>query len=465
MSTTNKLLVGVVIVAAAYTGSAWYMGKKAETEIYRQVAELNATIATHHAVNLDDDSVQIKVVNYQRGWFSSGINYELVVENEGEQYQLLFEDQLRHGPLPFQALVKGHFAPILAYSELKLLPSQNVQPWFDATQAETPITAHSFIDFDGSTASQIDIAAVNYKDAEGNQLLSTAAQANIHYQRAKDQIKVDANFPNLAITDGEDQTNLQFNGTHFKGELTGLNQGQQSNGELKIEQLNINLAQSMQIKVDNLVATSSYELNNQLLDSALYYKLDKVRVDDHDLGKLELDLIAKRLDYQALTLLTQSDQEVDELTEVELQPLLQTFFSHQPELHIKTLNWINEAGKSEITADVQMATTAADDYLQNEMDLAHFFHRLDVDVNLSRPMILALFPSDSFMTQLVDMLFSRFAEQGKEAGLLSYDGKEAKLKLQYDAKNNQLILNGQPAHADELLQAWLLLQMSGQGVL
>lgn len=464
MSTTNKILVGVVVVAAAYTGSAWYMGKKAETEIHRQVAELNAAITTHHAVNLDDNSIQIKVVNYHRGWFSSDINYELMLENEGEQYQLLFEDQLRHGPLPFQALVKGHFAPILAYSELKLLPSQNVQPWFDATQAETPITAHSFIDFNGSTTSQIDMAAVSYKDAEGNQILSTAAQAQIRYQRAKDHIKVEADFPNLAIIDGEDQTNIQVNGTHFKGDLTGLNQGQKSNGELKIDQLNIDLDQSMKIKINNMVATSSYELNNQLLDSALYYQLDKVRVDDHDLGRFELDVNAKRLDYQALTLLTQSDQEIDELTEIELQPLLQRFFNHQPELHIKTLNWINDAGKSEITADVQMATTAANDYSQNEMDLAHFFQRLNLDVRLSRAMILGLFPSDSFTTQLIDMLFSRFAEQGQEAGLLIYDGKEAKLKLQYDATNNQLILNGQPAHADELLQAWLLLQMGG-GVL
>lgn len=464
MSTTNKLLIGAAVIVAAYAGSTWYVGKKAETEVYRQVAELNAAIETHHAVSFDDQSMQIKVINYHRGWLSSDINYELLVENEGEQFEFLFEDHLRHGPLPIQALVKGHFAPVLAYSELKLLPSQHVQPWFNATKEKTPLIAHSFVDFNGSTTSQIDMAAVNYKDAEGNQILSTAAQAKIHYQRAKDHIDIDANFPNLEITDGEDQTTIQVNGTHFKGDLTGLKQGQKSNGELKIDQLHMNIAQSMQIWVNDMAATSSYELNDQLLDSVLSYQLDKIRIDEHELGKFELDVAAKRLDYQVLTLLTQSDPEIEEFNEVELQPLLKTFFSHQPELHIKKLNWINAAGESDVRADVKMATTAADDYLQNEIDLAHYFDRLDLNVNLSRPMILSLFKDDSFTTQLADMLFSRFAEQGQEAGLLVYDGKDAKLKLEFDAKNNQLILNDKPAHADELLQAWLLLKMGG-GVL
>lgn len=464
MSTTNKLLIGAAVIVAAYAGSTWYMGKKAETEIYRQVTELNAAIATHHAVNLDNQSMQIKVLNYQRGWLSSNINYELLVKTEGEQFQFLFEDHLRHGPLPAQALVKGHFAPILAYSELKLLPSQHVQPWFDATKESTPITAHSFIDFNGSTTSHIDMAAVNYKDAKGNQVLSAPGQAQLHYQRAKDQVDIEATFPNLAITDGEDQSDIQITGTHFKGDLTGLKQGQKSNGHLKIDRLTLDIAQSTQIGVNNMVATSSYELNDALLDSALSYQLGNIRVDEHDLGKLELEVAAKRLDYQVLTVLAQSDQEIEQLDETELQPLLKTFFSHQPELHIKKLNWINAAGESELVADIKMAPTAADDYLQNEISIAHFFDRVDLDVNLSKPMVLGLFKDDSFTTQLIDMLFSRFAEQGKEAGLLAYDGQDAKLKLQYDAKNNHLVLNDKPAHADELLQAWLLLKM-GAGVL
>ena len=74
MSKINTVVAGAAILVAAYGGTAWYMGKKAETEIQRQVTEINAALATHQAVNLEDGLIKVNVLIYARWWLSSNIN-------------------------------------------------------------------------------------------------------------------------------------------------------------------------------------------------------------------------------------------------------------------------------------------------------------------------------------------------------------------------------------------------------
>lgn len=459
MSTTSKLLLGVALIAGAYAGSSWYMGSKAEPEIQRQVAKVNEAVATQYGVNFNEGSALLKVVSYQRGVFSSTINYELVVNDEGEQYQLLFEDHLRHGPFPFQALSKGQLSPILAYSELRLLPSQNVQPWFDMTKGLTPITANSVIELNGSSKSQINLAAVDYTEDDGSHFRLEAAMANVDYRTANEQVFFNAHFPRLSLIDKDEDINVQLNDLLFKGDLSDTDSVQRSDAELHIKQFGVKV-EDIQVWFDNTSAKSSYTLANNLLDSALAYQIEQIRFDEQALGKVTIAAEVKRLDYESLTVLAQSD-DVDELSEAELQPILQKFLSHQPELRINTFDWENAAGKSGLSADLQLAKTAANDYEQNELDLAHFFDVLDVDINLSRKMLQGFFKEEDFTSSLVDMLFTQFAEKGQEAGLLVYNGNNAELKLHFDAAKNQLVLNGKPASPDQLLQAFLALQMSG----
>lgn len=461
MSKTTKIVLGgVAALALAYTAASWYVGTKAEQEIHGQVDKINAAIATHFSVNLVEDTVNLKVVNYQRGVFSSAVSYELMIHEEGgESYQLLLEDHLRHGPLPVAALMQGHLSPVLAYSQLKLLPSQNIQPWFDATQNKPPIIANTFVSFDGSTHSKIDLAAVNYQDESGDTLLTEAATATVLYQAGKEHLSIDGTLPSFNLTE-QDGGQLQIKTLRVYGDLTGLSEGQKSNGTLEIEHIDFALEDEVQIRIDGTRAQSSYELNNGLLDSALRYELDSIRVADQDIGQMQLDLAAKRLDYDMVTLLSQSE-DIDNMTAADFQPLMEQFFSHKPELKINSFTWKNPAGVSQLSAAMEMAPTAANEYMKNELDLAHFFNLLDIDLVLSREMLGGFFAKDDFAANLADMMFSQMAKQGKEAGLLVYDGNNAEFALHFDAANNTLMLNGEPASQDQLLYAWMLLKMGG----
>lgn len=457
MSKINKVVAGAAVLIAAYIGTAWYMGKKAETEIQRQVTEINAALATHQAVNLEDEQIKVNVLSYDRGWLSSKVNYEVQVEGEDEQYQFLLVDHLRHGPFPFDALRKGQLRPLLAYSEIQLLRSQPVNKWFEATKGALPLYAHSFISFNGSTQSHVALAAVDYQDEDGNRLTTSQAEATIEYDKPQGLGSIAAHFPSLGFLDGENQTQLQLQNTQFTGSLSEPPKDQDVSAlwnmeqSVTIDQVGLTLEGSDPIYMNQMAASSSYALNNELLDVAMTYELGQLLVDNHDLGQIQLEVGAKRLDYALLAQFSQTE-DMDQMDEDELYLMLQQLLAPKPELHIHKLNLTNQAGSSSLTADLHLAVTAADDYSAEQLELAHYFDVLNLDVVLSRAMIQGYFAEESIVSSMADMLFHRFAKQGRESGLLIYDDKDAKLALQFDAATQKLMLNGKVLTTEQLAQ-------------
>lgn len=460
MRTTNKLVIGAAVLVAAYAGTAWYMGKKAETEITHQVTEMNAAIATYLATNLPDSTTTINILSYDRSWFSSKVNYELLIKDNEKSYQFLLEDHLRHGPLPISALFKGHVAPVLAYSTLTLLPSEHAQPWFDATNGKVPLTAHSFIGFSGSVDSQIDFAAIQYKDEQGSELVMAAAQANLDYSKDTDSLQVDTYLPSLVLNEESNQTKVQITDSRFKGDVTGLKQSELSAGEMSIAHLAINVQGSPQIVVENIQANSTYQLINNLVDSSLHYDLGKISVDQQDLGGAQLDLAVKRLDYALLSRLSQTEN-VEELSQEQVLPIVRELLAHKPEISMDKLNFSNQVGNSSLKVDLRLAPTAAEEKSTEGLDLAHYVELLEVDLQISRKMLQGYFKEESLVSGLVDMMFNKMAEQGKEVGLFAYDGDVAEMDLSFNAAEQTLMLNGKPATEEELVYILLAIQMGG----
>lgn len=460
MSTTNKLVIGAAVLVAAYAGTSWYMGKKAEAEIMQQVSALNETVATQLAESLPDSTVTLNVLSYDRSWFSSRVNYELLVKDSRAQYQFLLEDHLRHGPLPISALFKGHFAPVLAYSTLKLLPSEHAQPWFDAAGGKDPVVAHSFIGFGGSTDSKIDFAALQYKDEHENELVMADAQASIQYIKGSDRIQLDTHLPSLAVIDQTSQTKAQVTDMRFVGDLTGLTLSQSSAGSVSIANLSLSVPGSSMVVVENIKANSTYELIDGLVDSSLHYDLGKIRVDQQDLGQAKLDLAVKRLDYALLNQLSQTEN-IEELGEEQVLPVVREILAHKPELSIDKLSFINDVGTSSLKVDMRLAATAVDEKASENLDLAHYVEQLEVDMNVSRKMLQGYFAEESLVSSLVDMMFSKMAEQGKQVGLFNYDGDVAAMSLNFDAATQTIMLNGKPVTEEELVYIFLAIQMGG----
>lgn len=385
MTKARKGLIAIAVLAAAYGGATWYVGFKAESEIQRQVAHLNGRVS--QALE-EGAEATISIVDYQRHWFSSHIEYEVRVSDEGEQQTIRFADELSHGPFPLAAVLKGHLAPLLAYSELQLLPSASVQPWFEATQGQPPIMVQNSMAFDGAVQGTVNVAPANYR-------------------------------------------------TEGLGEPA---------------------------EVDFAGAQLSYQLlepkNSEVFSTKLSYKMGEMRVDGHPIGQMELNLDLQRWDHEVLALLSNSER-VDAMTEEQLQPYLVQLLKHQPELTLMPLSWKNAAGTSYVKSEVLFAATAADAATSDEVDLAQLFERLNVEVQLSRPMLQGLFAQDSFMSSLADMLFVQMAKQWEQAGLVVYDGSQVSLHLRYEPDSNELLLNNQPIEPEDLLYAWLLIQMMG----
>lgn len=461
MSTTTKLLTTVAVVAAAYVGASWYVGKKAETEIHHQVSELNAAIQNQYQANLGGAEVELKVLNYNRGWLSSEISYELLVKPpQDEALALLFLDQMAHGPLPMAALLKGQFKPMLAYSNAKLIANENVQPWFDMAHGKDPLVARSVIAFSGAVDSKIKLAALDYQDEDGNKVHMKPANLDIDYQKKTDHLAIASYFPDVTFFSAPEAVSIQLKESRLVGEASNVSQAdaQSSNAQLTVKNVQFESPGKFTAQIDNLQSSSNYLMQEGLVDSSVHYAFDKASLDGHELGKMDFEVEFNRLNYAVLNQLSQIEQ-LDADNEEQLLALAKELLSTKPEFHINNISWTNSAGKSQLKALVRAAATGADQ--ANEPKLGHYVEALEVDVQLSRKMLLGFFKEENFISSLADMMFGRFAEQGVEAGLLSYDGETAQLKLHFDAAEQKLLLNNKAITEEELLYILMILQSNG----
>lgn len=464
MGTKTKLVGAVVVAAAAaYVGASWYVGKKIENVVHTETSRINKLIATNPSMSFGGSALKIEVLNYDRGLMSSNVDYQIIIApSDQDPISILVKDKLQHGPLPITAVFSGHIAPLLAYSKAQLVDNDVVSQWFNAANGKTPITAKSFISFDGSVDSQVHLAALDYVDPDGSEIKMAATKADINYKKGTDTVTIDSHLPSLELLSTEAHVLVQVKDSHFTGSLIGLDSAkeQTSQGKVTIAQITVDADEQMTAVIDGLSMQSSYELKNDLLNSHANYHFEKLLVDNHYLGKMDLDIEANQVSYPAFMQLSEFSESENIEDQEALRKIMQTFFAAGPELKVNNLSWANESGASQIKIDLRPAATFVDEV--DAEQLSHYMKAFSVDAQVSRKMVLGFFKEENFASSLFDMMFTRFVAQGVETGLLVYDeaAEVAKLAVDFNAATNSLTLNGSPITEEQFFYALMLLQMS-----
>ncbi len=118
MNKSASILLGIVVAGGAVSaGGAWYTGTKLEGVLTNAIADSNKQMQT--ALAGSNSTATLELVSMDRGTFSSTAHYRLKGEGEifgGEPVELLFVDQIEHGPLPFSRLITLKWLPVMATS-------------------------------------------------------------------------------------------------------------------------------------------------------------------------------------------------------------------------------------------------------------------------------------------------------------------------------------------------------------
>ena len=461
MSKSVKLVLGAAVVAAVYVSSTWYVGGQVQDEVYKQAAIAQDFLATHSSVAMFDQKRSFKITHYERGVFSSTVQYEIELADAETDFTFKLEDKIYHGPLPVAA---GHFAPALAVAEGQVLHTAQTQAWFDAAQNQRPVSTKTVFGFGGTVTGQAQLAALNYVDPEASVTLNTEAVAvGYEYQKKTGEISLDIAAPKLSLIDPE-QFKLELNQLHMQVNANENPDQGHYDSVLTLDHLHLNSTDTGLMDFKGLKAKANYAMQGELTNVAAAYELQQIVVEGTDYGRLDFDVNVKNLHQDTINqiaLVAESEQPQDE---AKLRALIGDFLAYEPELEHAKMTWANQAGNSYVATRMKAAPALVQHFKEGtelQGELNQVYEILNLDIAVSRPMLQQVLAGNGLMASMFDMMFDSAVEAGQEVGLVTYDGTQVRLQFAFDAKQNTLLLNNKPITEEELLQLFLALQMGG----
>lgn len=463
MSKSVKLVLGAVIVAGVYVGASWYVGGRVQEELHKQAAIAQNFLDTNSSVALFDKKRSFTITHYERGLFSSTVQYEVELADQANDFGAKFEDKIYHGPWPIAA---GHIMPALAVAKGRILETEQVQPWFEAAQNKEPYLGKAVFGFGGKVTGTADFAALRYVDSESQaQIQTEPMQVAYDYQQKSGDVKLDLHFhaPKLMVQD-QDQLNVVLN--HLDVHMVVKQDAEQETSETtaNLELVTFSSADMGSLGLKGVQISGVSQSSNDLLHGTAHYGIQEMWAEGKDWGRLDFDIALKNINQSIINEMGKVVESEEPEDELKLRRLVGDFLSYEPEIKQAKLVWANDSGSSLINTRMS-PSPALVEYFKNDVELSEelgqIYNILDLDISLSRPMLQKMVGEDGLMASMFDMMFDNSVEAGTELGLVTYDGTQVRLLFQFDAAQNTLLLNNKPITEQELAQLFFALQMSG----
>ena len=472
----STLTLGVIAaLGAAWVGGAWYTGKVAEEEFVRQVNLVNKDLSqSADSLGLD---IRFDHVSFERGLFSSKTKYDILVaelENPSKTWTLPFEGTLYHGPLPLNQLSHFNFMPSLFSSVDLMTKNETTAPWFEATKGKTPITVTTFVDYNQSGSSHVDLVPFEAVMEEGTFAVN-GLDMKLGFKR--DGVnKLDFALNKLQYSEPDKNASVEFNDLKIDAEYQRipewayLSTGKQSlsGGAVKFNAIDSE-GKNNHVEFKNWKVDFDTVRKDNILDSGAKIVFNGISVRDADLGDLTIDMALNHVDGETFNQLIQvynesAKQQHDVLTDEEVQ-ITKKFIDTQPQFIFNpTLN--NKAGKLASNLDISMASADFENAIAQGKIFRlfnHFIFKMDANKEAlieEAATVLRLDRLDDKeqATKVATEQVNLGVKNSVQQGILVDDGKSVKLDLVLE--KGELKLNGNVIPEEQVASMLFLMVMS-----
>mgnify|MGYP001199835968 FL=1 len=441
----SAVVVGAVaVVAAAYTGAAWYVGVQAEKHIEAAVARANDRIVQTLGPDLNTLSAKIEIRDYERGLFSTRARYTFVVQDGEEQFEFALRDHMHHGPFPWDLVKNGTFSPMLAHSHSQLEDTSTVRRWFDASRGAMPLEVDTRIAFGGSGASVWQFAPLEWL-VEDESLKFSGGRAEVTFRNEFSESEGQGEFASLIM--GSDGQTIILKDIRLESR-TSSSPEKIVEVQSKVQAANVSFADDTGeiVSADRVSASFESKQNGPVMDAKLHYDLQSVRMGEIDLGNVSLGGQLNSFNYEAFTaLLTEydaiaaghgaEDGEEFDLTpedEARLLKAVKPVLATSPLVAVGPVTWRNDRGESILSVQAQFQPLAGATPEEQADALMEALKELKLDVVISRPMILQAIaqmdPAAGDPAQLqmfAAMMFDQYVGQLEKEGLVRREDDRA----------------------------------------
>lgn len=478
----SAAVIGVLAVAAVgYTGASWYLGLQAQKVVQQTIETANANIASVYAQPLVQAPVRFDIVHYDRGWFSSSVQYRLSGEDfEGRPYALVLNDALEHGPFPWSRVSAGELAPMLAVSRARLDKPADFLGWTEsAAQMQPWMTAQSRIDLAGNVFSTLQFRALELQQQDET-LGFSGGEMTVQLTDNLAASTVQGRFGQLGVRDDAGNEAL-LRGIDLNS--TGRRQSsadQQSELKLTVDTVRLHDQEvEHDVVVRRLIASMESTQGDSLLSAGMRYDLGEVLFGKDSLGSMTLagrvdnvayralgelasvyDAIESRLEAQGLGMESMTPD--DERT---LHEKLLAVLAANPSLTLEPVVWKTAAGESVFNAQVLLSPPSTPPgQADTGMAMLQALKSVRMELAVSRPMVVYLMglahtdPAERQEMQAIGgAMFDEYVASLVQQGYVTLKGDTARAVVQY--QDDTVDINGVKLPAADVMQLLFLLML------
>lgn len=425
-------VVAIVALFVLYGAASWQAGRIAQERITAWVAQVNQALSVGNAG--DASPVTLHLASYQRGFFSSQIQYLITFRDAaGREQTLAMEDALQHGPWPLGALAHGFWRPLAAYSRITPASGGLWQEWQSLLPPGSPAwLLQSRIGFDGRTEAQWRFFPI---DASDQGVRFSGGLAKIRYDARTGSSVVDGQWDALMLPLAGGPGSVRVQGVQFVLRFSSGEVNRQLHQRWRVGRFELLFPGSaipLTLQEQSLALDASQ--TGQLIDGQFEYQAKQVRLADHDLGRLQCAAALEQVDGQALASFMHVLDQVGAQRQVgadltsdeqeQLRAALVPVLATSPQLSLRSLRWETTEGASELKTQAAFQPVTADAPADLGGLIEQAIRHVSADLRLSKPMLLQLLrqsqtPQDADMAvAFASMMFDRYAARLERAGLV-----------------------------------------------
>ncbi|MDB6142896.1 MAG: hypothetical protein JWP80_1940 [Pseudomonas sp.] len=411
MTRSAKVAVGIVIaVAALSTAGAWYTGSQLEGVLRTTIDDANRQVKS--SLNGFNGSVTLELISIERHVFSSTAHYRVNINSPqlgkgNEHLELLFVDNIEHGPFPWSRLKTLNLLPVMAASNYQLEKNAATEKWFALTNDVSPFKGHTSIGYDNSTQGTVELLPLDIDKPEGAFKFS-GVKLDVEASANAEKVKMVGVLDNLKVRVPSEQGpvsveihNLTFNTGGTKG-ASGFYLG---HSDFKVVNSTFQVADKRPVQFKDFVNTSLMQEEGGNLAAQVTYDIGMINYGGKDVGAAQMLWKFSNFDVgstQALYTIYQSKvQPQQQAAALSGQPLhlqlsdadqalvnaeLAKMLAAKPHIELEKLSLKTANGESRLSLALDLNNPGALD--QPTPDLVKkMLTQLDAKLLVSKPMI------------------------------------------------------------------------------
>lgn len=467
-----KKLIGagavLAVLVIGYGSASWWSGMRIQSRSYAAVDAINI-----HLARTWSDQIRVTLRDYERGIFSSQASYILTFPQKpgaeaGVKREVLFLNQIEHGPFPLKSMSSGDFGPVGALIETTVAATPWTEALFKATQGKPFVTGHTRLNTDG--VAHLKWSALPF-DLRQDALRTQFGGAQLHAEISPrfHNRKGELSLESLNFTDGRATIDLKAVKlqTDSRRGPSGLPLGLNSRDIGSLTWSSIN---APTVDLQKLSVRSELKLQDSDVGGETTIDIAELSIAQSKLGAFRLSAFYDQLDDRALEPLLELYNRVLTRTVVNIlepEPLnaadikklwlqLHSLLKTNPSIRIEPLTWETARGKNQLSLS---ATLKSAELASGGMGLRENpIDTLDATLTISQPMVEGLlvqkFQTPGTPAARVKNLADREMKRLMDTAVQLKLGRpqNGKLVAHFNVQEAELRINGQRTPAEPLLK-------------